>query len=464
MLSQRQSANPISPSHSVGLLHLSQRGLSLIEMLLATLVLSLVIGLVSPMLMNGFHIWQRTEQASSATHELRSVVDWITGDLRDADQIVDAQADQIQVLRGGQNVHYALESGTLNTWRGASEHHVLASQVQQFQLRYFDKNENQLDGSTPLDAGQISRIRRIQVQLDIQEPSGKSRDAQTSIYRQQGRYAILREGYIPEHAILCGGPLTMDGKASITGSSAHAHTNQDMVFQAEEDSFVRGDLRAVGSITLTGDPLVLGEIAQGVDPFVFPDIVPSRYRSWADVILAADGTVRDQDGHTVATGGYGGWLWEEGQWKQSDANPMHGTYYVETRVLIEGSEDTSLWRVTVISERSIHVQGKYQLQSRQNGLLLLAGTGITLTAGGTGDDDDDDDDDDDETSEQITCSGYLFCNGSFVSHGALRLQGAVIAAGAAQLHGSFELDYSPTGDKAFPDLFARVDSWHRVGE
>ncbi len=427
----------------------NQRGLTLIEMLLATIVLSLVMGVVSPMLLGGFRLWQEVEQDSTSLQDLRSSLDTVAKHLRDADQIVHAGIQRIELQSQGEHTGFALEDGSLMTWHGTSNHYLLTPSVNQFTLRYFDKEENELDATQPLTPEQRDQIRVVQVLLEVQQSDSTTKHLQTSVFRQQDRYVLLQTGYVPEHAILCGGAIDMAGSISIAGSLAHVHTNGDLLIQANHGSIVYGDVRASGSITLMGNPLIIGGILEGVDLFEVPSIVPSNYQSWASVILGADGIARLPDGTEVGFGSYGGWLWETNLWKHPAIDGSNGTYYAETSVLIQGSTDAGAypWILTLISEADIVVEGRRWIEAEQHGLLFLAGGNIQFVTGHG-------------MSEQISLSGYIFSGAQIGAEGNVSLQGAIIADDYLQLQGEIGIQYDPTQERAFPDRFVRIDQWY----
>ncbi len=193
---------------------------------------------------------------------------------------------------------------------------------------------------------------------------------------------------ISNPAILVNGDLEIAGNSTVTGTRGNVHANGDI--NGNGNSYVvSGDLTATGE--LTGNIHAGGLTAGNMPEIAVPEIKASDFKSLADYILKADGTVvrQNADGTTSPCSGAscaGDDVWSfslaTGTWSASGSMPNTGTYYVEGNVEMHGTGKSSFTLLSVIAEGSIKLtgNGKFKpengagIQFVTNGDFELSGT------------------------------------------------------------------------------------------
>ena len=117
------------------------------------------------------------------------------------------------------------------------------------------------------------------------------------------------------------------------------------------------------------------------------------FRSLADFVLRADGTVKLASGANC--GGKGaippgcptGWTYGAGTWSSAGAMPSSATYYVEGNVTMKGTGNNPFTKFSVIAEGNLTIEGNGKFQP-ENGAGIQFVTNGDFTLQGTADADD----------------------------------------------------------------------------
>jgi hypothetical protein len=112
-----------------------------------------------------------------------------------------------------------------------------------------------------------------------------------------------------------------------------------------------------------------------------PDGDPTHYKSYADYILKADGTVTDSLGTPVSVGTWFNFTFSGGQWQSTSRTPIPptSTLYFETDVKIQGN---CVFTNTMIIEGSLELRGTgsgADFDPSLGGVSVLAGGDIKIS-------------------------------------------------------------------------------------
>lgn len=295
----------------------------------------------------------------------------------------------------------------------------------------------------------------------------------------------LLSAYNPEHAILVGGPLILNGNPGVGGYAGNVHAN--------------------GPIDLTGNPLVSGNLTtSGIFTGKQPDALPSPpggYQSTAPKIdipridpraewdslvhgnvgtaydLCADGWIKIPDGSTPCSGTvvpgfdlgeeFRGFKYSGGNWDYSANTAYEGIYFAyRSSIKIAGSPGSpgSPWRVSLLAEPGpsddaacpglvggdIEISGNPSLSPFLVGLTLMAGRDLKLN-GNPG------------TAfsglmmakEQLSVSGNPGLTGSLIADGVCNTPGSLVDRDQSEVSGNPTVTYDG-------DLEAKIDNLPRT--
>lgn len=192
-------------------------------------------------------------------------------------------------------------------------------------------------------------------------------------------------------ALLVNGPLELSGNSDITGSCGAIQVNGELsVFGS---TYVNLSVSASGGI-INPEKLDSPSIDGSAEPVSVPKVSPENYRYLADYILSSNGKVYDASGGEIsdtASNKWNGWQ-KTGenngitQWKLSGNTTLSSvTLYVEGEVEVSGSPgkgSSDGWKVSLIAERSIHIQGNPQFTPNDSSTSFAGMKNLLFVAGG----------------------------------------------------------------------------------
>ena len=89
------------------------KAMTLVEVLLAILISSLIIGIPVLSLQNAFSLWEKGRTMSELDESSRLALQWLTQDLHEAKELTYADAERIDLVRfDDQQIRYYLKEGT----------------------------------------------------------------------------------------------------------------------------------------------------------------------------------------------------------------------------------------------------------------------------------------------------------------------------------------------------------------
>lgn len=190
---------------------------------------------------------------------------------------------------------------------------------------------------------------------------------------------------ISDPAILVNGDLNIEGNMSVSGLEGNIHANGDITGGGNAYT-VSGDMTATGN--LTGDIHANGLVAPNMPAINVPEIKAADYRSLADFILAANGTIiTASTGAPCASGCPTGWTYSGGAWSASGKMPSSATYYVEGPVSVDGTGSSAMTSLSIIAEGNITLTGNGKYRPENNAGIQFVTNG-DFRLGGTVDADD----------------------------------------------------------------------------
>ncbi len=235
------------------------------------------------------------------------------------------------------------------------------------------KDNDDGDGNTVVDADN-----QVLVYVTASLPDGTQRQIVAMVQYSSPTYT-------PDDAIIVDGSILFNGTPNVTGAKGSAHANGDITMSGNPSFSVSAN--ATGVINEGTAPVPPQGFNEGVAAIVVPDVEPATYKSMADYVLQADGTIKVvSTGQIITPGGQGwnGWKWSAAgmEWSLSgNSVPPSGTYYAESNVKISGSGNVPSRTMSVVAEKCIETTGNVMLTPVLTGTLFLAGGDIKL--GGT---------------------------------------------------------------------------------
>ncbi|MEK7865255.1 MAG: hypothetical protein AAB434_01135 [Planctomycetota bacterium] len=275
---------------------------------------------------------------------------------------------------------------------------------------------------TPRGAEGPAHVIRCAVTLEVNDPTAK-------------------------YAILTNDDLHVYGAMLVDGTLGRIHSDQDLTVQGA--TTISRSATASGSISTVGDAYAIGGEFLPDRPIIpIKPVQPSDYRPFADFILTADGRVLEGSTGRVlfdagaaagpgprggGGGTHNGFTWDARQgWSTVTSGWVDGTYYVEGSLTMNhGGEAARPWRVTIVTEGSVSMQGNPYLAPYLNGAELLVAGG-DIYARGTG------------SNAQV--EGLILAHEQVDLSGNITIHGRVVAESAVNTAGS------PVADNANPLL------------
>lgn len=205
-----------------------------------------------------------------------------------------------------------------------------------------------------------------------------------------------------DFAILTGGDLDIYGDEAVGGTLGAVHTNEDLTLQGSAN--IAQSATASATTSRVGDHVSVGGELLANRPVVpIAPVVPADYRPHANFVLTADGRVLDgATGVQVYTfvvpprgrggpapappGPYNGFTWSPSTgWTTATSGWVDGMYYIEGDVSFNhGGTDTTPWRVTLVAEGDIQMQGNPYLRPFfHEAELFVAGGDVYARGTGT---------------------------------------------------------------------------------
>ncbi len=168
-------------------------------------------------------------------------------------------------------------------------------------------------------------------------------------------------------AILTEGDLTISGNTDLSGSNQGIHSNSAVNISGNPDT--DGNISAVGSVDVSGNPSGEFTIESGADYVDIPEVNPSDFAEYADLIFHSDGEIYDADGVFVADAfgiEYQGWMFNGEKWTTEGNNVVGGFLYFrgEHGKVVIGSNPGSAanpWEISILADGYIEVSGNPKL-------------------------------------------------------------------------------------------------------
>lgn len=183
--------------------------------------------------------------------------------------------------------------------------------------------------------------------------------------------------YSPLHALVTGGSVQIFGNTQIQGTLGSVHTNANASVTAPAS--ISKTLSAVGTVTLTNSPVIGGGYTQFVPTLPLPEVDPNKYKSGANYVLKADGSViNNQTGATIVTLGNNG-MWNGfkyqnamgGRWEANgNAVLESASYFFETKFTINGNVTAN---ATFLVDNSVDIAGTAGVSGNGNMTIIAKG-------------------------------------------------------------------------------------------
>ena len=164
----------------------NERGITLVELLIAVILISLIVGLVSTIYLSTAKTSKDVIDITKSEIDSRLAVYRISHDLREASSIILARDDQVYFLSNidldddYEEVRYFLrsENGHYNLVRsinGTMERVIAANLIDGNIFTYYSEIEIPEDGmSTPIAAGELKNIKLIEINVSIDQSGSQS--------------------------------------------------------------------------------------------------------------------------------------------------------------------------------------------------------------------------------------------------------------------------------------------------
>ncbi len=240
-----------------------------------------------------------------------------------------------------------------------------------------------------------------------------------------------------KYAILTNDDLYVYGALLVDGTLGRIHSDQDLTVQGA--TTIARSATASGTLTTIGTSYNVGGDFLPNRPIVpIKPVRPSDYRPHADFVLTGDGRVQSgatglvlHDAGAAAprgrrgggSGDYNGFAWDaQNGWSTVTSGWVDGVYYVEGSITMNhGGTAGRPWRVTIVAEGSISMQGNPYLTPCLNETeLLVAGGDVYARGTGTNA----------EVEGLILAHEQVDLSGNFTLHGRVIAESAVNTAGS----------------------------------
>ncbi len=242
------------------------------------------------------------------------------------------------------------------------------------------------------------------------------------------RVKYLTGKYTPMTALTTGGSIKIGGVPEVRGALGGVHTNMNALITG--NPIIDQRLTAVGSVSITGVPMVGGGIWPFSAPVSLPDVDPDKYKSTANYLLKADGTVVDNaTGLPLASlapsGTWGGFKFAGGDWSANGNDIVTSAiYYIETYFTLNGNAGAD---ATFLVANSIKVTGTAAVSGLGNMTIIAKG--------------------DMELQGTATFKGFLACQEQIKLSGTPNIEGSVLARDKQDLFG-----HVSTQSEIYPDI------------
>lgn len=243
-------------------------------------------------------------------------------------------------------------------------------------------------------------------------------------------------------AILVNGNIDIGGNTRILGTQGNVHANGDVTGAGSVD--ITGDLTATGTVPdgITPDGLKAG----GMPPITVPEIKASDFRSLADWILPATGSVPLRASDNAPCGAKtlpcpSGWTKSGTTWSASGDMPTSATYYVEGDATIHGTgKSTGFTQLSVITEGSLKITGNGKFKP-ENGVGIQFVTNGDFELGGTVDADD-----------SVDMDGQIMVREQMKIYGNSEFQGRVMVENRDSATNVYDASTNPNGRRGTSSL------------
>ncbi len=141
------------------------RGMTLVEVLLALLISSLIIGIPVLSLQNAFSLWEKGRTVAELDESSRLALQWLTQDLHEAKELAYADAERIDLVRfDNQQIRYYLRDGTtlMRARLNPPQEGSLLKDLAHFRFTFRNRAGNIVPDPVA-DSNRLSSVRRVSV-------------------------------------------------------------------------------------------------------------------------------------------------------------------------------------------------------------------------------------------------------------------------------------------------------------
>lgn len=203
-------------------------------------------------------------------------------------------------------------------------------------------------------------------------------------------------GPITLPAIVTNTNLTISGNPTVNGSQGSVHSNGDLLIAGSATN-ISQNATASGNYSTTATPTIGGQVGGGYPPLPIPPVNAADYRTDADFILKADGTIvsRLDETTVLCTGAacgaafgwtpsaVGGGMLGLTEWDIDPANSgtaTNGTFYVEGHARISGSPGSGATplEITIIAEGNVRITGNPDLRPDQPEIMFVTNMDLQI--------------------------------------------------------------------------------------
>jgi Tfp pilus assembly protein PilX len=246
---------------------------------------------------------------------------------------------------------------------------------------------------------------------------------------------------ISDPAILVNGDLSISGNMTVGGLEGNIHANGNITGSGNAYA-VSGDLTATGQ--LNGQIHATGLVAPNMPAINVPEIKASDFRSLADYVLAADGTIRVASTNAVCSSGCPtGWSFSSGAWSASGKMPSSATYYVEGSVSVHGTGNSAMTSMSIIAEGSITLTGNGKFRPENNAGIQFVTNG-DFQLGGTVNVDD----------TNVDMDGQILVREQMDIYGNSQFQGRVMVENRDSNNNGYNASTNPNGRRGASSIAA----------